>query len=150
LLVSCGGPAGSGGSGGAVTRNVPFNEVAYVTYGRHDTGTAIVVAASDPSRAMLSRLIDGANVPADRVAVAAFQGEQVSGGFSIRVERIERKGDQLVVHARFSEPAPGSMNTMALTSPVHVVSIASTDAVGLRDAVLIDQTGAQRATATLT
>lgn len=133
-----------------MTRNVPFSDVAYVTYGRHDTGTAIVVGLSAQSRATLARLIDGANVPTDRVAVAAFQGEQVSGGFSIRIDRIERKGDQLLVHATFSEPAPGSMNTMALTSPVHVVSIATADAVGLREAVLIDQTGVQRAMASLT
>jgi hypothetical protein len=132
-----------------VTRNVPFSEVAYVAYGRHDTGTAIVVGTSDHWRATLARLVDGANVPADRVAVAAFQGEQVSGGFSIRIDRIERKGDELVVHATFSEPAPGSMNTMALTSPVHVVSIAAADARDLKAAVLLDATGAQRAQANL-
>jgi hypothetical protein len=79
------------------------------------------------------------------VAVAAFQGQQTSGGFSIHIERIERSGDQLLVHAKFSEPAPGSMNTMALTSPVHIVSIAASDAAGLREAVLIDDSGAQRA-----
>jgi len=133
-----------------VTRNVPFSEVARVGHGRHDTGPAIVVGVNDQSRATLARLVDGANVSTDRVAVAAFQGEQVSGGFSIRIDRIERKGDQLAVHATFTEPAPGSINTMALTSPVHVVSIASTDAVGLREAVLFDQTGMQRAKATIT
>ncbi|HUG06776.1 MAG TPA: protease complex subunit PrcB family protein, partial [Candidatus Limnocylindria bacterium] len=94
--------------------------------------------------------VDGATVPDGRVAVAAFQGEQISGGFSIRIERIERSGDRLVVHAKFSEPAPGSMNTMALTSPVHVVSIAAADAKDLKDAVLLDSSGAERAKATLT
>ncbi|MEX2047445.1 MAG: protease complex subunit PrcB family protein [Chloroflexota bacterium] len=127
-----------------------FTEIAYVAYGRHDTGPAIVVGTNDQWRAVLARLVDGATVPDGRVAVAAFQGEQISGGFSIRIERIERSGDRLVVHAKFSEPAPGSMNTMALTSPVHVVSIAAADAKDLKDAVLLDSSGAERAKATLT
>lgn len=126
-------------------RNVTFTEVTYVAYGRHDSGPAIVVGTNDQSRATLARLVDGAKVPDDRVAVAAFQGQQTSGGFSIQIERIERSGDQLLVHAKFSEPKPGSMNTMALTSPVHVVSIAASDAAGLKDAVLLDQTGTERA-----
>lgn len=131
-------------------RNVTFTEITYVAYGRHDSGPAIVVGTNDQWRATLTRLVDGAEVPAGRVAVAAFQGEQISGGFSIQIERIERSGDQLLVHAKFSEPAPGSMNTMALTSPVHVVSIAASDASGLTAAVLLDGTGAERAKATLT
>ena len=126
-------------------RNVTFTEIAYVAYGRHDSGPAIVVGTNDQWRATLSRLVDGAKVPDGRVAVAAFQGQQTSGGFSIHIERIERNGDQLVVHARFSEPAPGSMNTMALTSPVHVVAIAAADAAGLKDAVLLDEIGDERA-----
>lgn len=132
-------------AGSAVPRNVTFTEITYVAYGRHDTGPAIVVGTTDAWRATLARLVDGASVPAGRVAVAAFQGEQMSGGYSIQVERIERKGDQLLVYAKFTEPAPGSMNTMALTSPVHIVSIASADAKDLKDAVLLDQTGAERA-----
>jgi hypothetical protein len=128
-----------------VPRTVTFTEVTYVAYGRHDSGPAIVVGTNDQSRATLARLVDGAKVPDGRVAVAAFQGQQTSGGFSIHIERIERSGDQLLVHAKFSEPAPGSMNTMALTSPVHVVSIAASDAAGLREAILVDGAGAQRA-----
>ena len=156
LLVSCGSTVGSGGrvggeaaasgsQGTTVPRNVTFAEITYIAYGRHDSGPAIVVGTNDNWRATLARLVDGASVPAGRVAVAAFQGEQVSGGYSIRIERIERSGDQLVVHAKFGEPAPGSMNTMALTSPVHIVSIAAADATGLREAILIDGTGTQRA-----
>jgi len=137
-------------AGSAVPRNVTFTEVTYVAYGRHDSGPAVVVGTNDQWRATLTRLVDGATVPAGRVAVAAFQGQQTSGGFSIHIERIERSGDQLVVHATFSEPAPGSMNTMALTSPVHVVAIAAADATGLKGAVLLDGTGLERAKATLT
>ena len=151
VLVACGSTAGSGGAGGpvpagsAVPRSVTFTEITYIAYGRHDSGPAVVVGTNDQWRATLARLVDGASVPVGRVAVAAFQGQQMSGGYSIHIERIERIGDQLVVHAKFSEPAPGSMNTMALTSPVHVVSIAAADVIDLKDAVLLDQTGTERA-----
>lgn len=144
VLVACGSTAGSGGAGGAV-RNVSFTEVATGSYGRHDTGPAIVVGSSDQSRATLRRLIDNVNIPGDRVAVAAFQGQQRSGGFAIRVERIERDGDRLIVRAKFIEPGPNDIVTMALTSPVHVVSISAGDAKDLRNAVLLDQTGTERA-----
>lgn len=137
-------------AGSAVPRSVTFTEITYIAYGRHDSGPAVVVGTNDQWRATLARLVDGASVPAGRVAVAAFQGQQMSGGYSIHIERIERLGDQLVVHAKFSEPAPGSMNTMALTSPVHVVSIAAADATGLKDVVLLDGTSTERARATLT
>jgi protease stability complex PrcB-like protein len=152
LVVSCGSTVGSGGAVSPTpsTRSVAFTEITYVAYGRHDSGPAIIVGANDQSRATLARLVDGAKVPDGRVAVAAFQGQQTSGGFSIHIERIERRGDQLLVHATFSEPAPGSMNTMALTSPVHVVSIAASDARDLKDAVLLDETGSERARSSLT
>jgi hypothetical protein len=140
-----GSTAGSGGAGGAAPRSVTFDEVVYVAYGRHDSGPTLIVGNTDTSRASLARLVDSAKVAAGRVAVAAFQGEQSSGGYAIQIERIERDGDQLVVHAKFTEPAPGSMNTMALTSPVHVVSIAAADAKDLKEAILLDESGTERA-----
>jgi len=133
-----------------VSRNVTFTEVSSGSYGRHDTGPAIVVGTNDQWRATLERLVDGVDIPDGRVAVVAFQGQQRSGGFAIHIERIERNGDRLIVHAKFGEPKPGDMVTMALTSPVHVVSIASVDAKDLKDAVLLDSTGAERARVTVT
>jgi len=133
-----------------VPRNVTFTEIAYAAYGRHDSGPAIVVATNDHWRATLARLVDGAVVPDGRVAVAAFQGEQRSGGFAIHIERIERDGDRLIVHAKFTQPRPDDIVTMALTSPVHVVAIAAADAKDLKSAVLLDSTGAERARAVAT
>jgi hypothetical protein len=143
--VGSGGAVGGGGAGGTLPTNVTFTEITYVAYARHDSGPAIVVGTNDHWRATLGRVVDETSVPAGRVAVAAFQGRQTSGGYSIRIERIERSGDRLVVHAKFGKPAPGSMNTMALTSPVHVVSIAAAEAKDLKEAVLLDQTGTERA-----
>ena len=78
--------------------------------------------------------------------ITAYQGGQSSGGYSIRIERITRVGNELRVQARFTEPAPGSFNTMALTSPAHTVTVDETADV----IVLYDATGVERARARAT
>jgi len=88
-------------------------------------------------------------VEGDRLRITAYQGLQRTGGFSIRVAKIERSGTTLRVHASFNQPAKDAIVTMALTSPAHVVSIAQADAVGLQEAVLVDQNGTERARARL-
>jgi len=110
----------------------------------------LVVGLSDASRAIVTHLIPNVAIPTDRVLVAAFQGQQRTGGYGIRVTAIERRGDQLVVSATFIEPKPGSIVTQALTSPAHVVSIAAADAKGLRAAVLLDESAVERARITIT
>lgn len=75
--------------------------------------------------------------------ITAYQGEQRTGGYAIRIERITRAGSELRVVARFTAPAPDAMVTMALTSPAHTVTVDETaDTV-----VLFDTTGAERARA---
>lgn len=124
---------------------VAFTEVAATSQAGHDSGATLVVGLSDASRAIITRLTPNAPAPAGRVLVAVFQGQQRTGGYGIRVTAIERLGDELLVRATFTEPKPDSIVTQALTSPAHVVSIAAADATGLREAVLVDGAGAQRA-----
>ncbi len=77
----------------------------------------------------------------DGLRITAYQGEQPSGGYAIRIERITRVGSELRVHARFTQPAPDSFNTMALTTPAHSVTVEETADV----IVLYDTTGTERA-----
>ncbi|MDP9252013.1 MAG: protease complex subunit PrcB family protein, partial [Chloroflexota bacterium] len=88
--------------------------------------------------------------PSGRVMVVAFQGQQNTGGYAIRITSVERRGDQLLVRATFTRPGPDAFVTQVLTSPAHVVSIAAADAAGLREAILFDESGAERARATTT
>ena len=133
-LAACGGAALS--PSGA--RPVFFSEVLSTQNAAYDGGAAIVVGAAAERTA-------GAPAPAGRVLVAAYQGGQRTGGYGIRVDRIERDGDRLVVHATFASPAPGSMVTQALTSPAHIVSVAEADVAGARTAILLDASGTERA-----
>ncbi len=134
-LATCGGSAVSPSG----PRSVAFTEVATAQNSMHEAGAAIVVGAD------VSRFVAGAAAPGGRVLIGALQGAQSTGGYGIRIDRIERDGDRLLVHATLAVPGSGSLVTQALTSPAHAVSVATADLVGLRIAVLLDSSGRERA-----
>ena len=129
---------------------VALAEVASTSQARDDSGAEIVVGTTDAARARIAQLVPGAAAQPARIMVAAFQGRQMTGGYSIHITSIERRGDQLLVHATFATPRAGDFVTQVLTSPAHVVSIAAADAAGLREAILFDQGGAEIARTTTT
>lgn len=55
--------------------------------------------------------------------VAIFMGEQRSGGYSIDVQRIEKRDEAVWIKLREQTPAPDQMVTMALTQPFVMVKI---------------------------
>lgn len=125
------------------SRSIAFTEVAATSQARDDAGGLLIVGTTDSSRAKIAQLVSNATTPTGRVLVAVFQGQQNTGGYSVQITTIERSGDQLVVRATFVVPAPGAMVTQVLASPAHVVSIATADATGVREAILFDQTGVE-------
>ena len=139
-----------GGAGTNTAHTVAFTDVASAATSRHDGGPALIVGTSDSARATIASLRPGLTLPDGVVVVAVFQGQQPTGGFAIRVTRIERDGDRLIVRAIFGKPLDNSIDTEARTSPIHVVSIANSETSGVREAVLVDETGTERARANLT
>lgn len=117
---------------------------------RDDGGPAILVGTTDVSRATIVRVIPNVSAPSGRVLVVAFQGEQRTGGYAIQITAVERRADQLIVRATFTEPRSDSFVTQVITSPAHVVSIAAADAAGVREAILIDADGVERARVPIT
>lgn len=140
VLAAC-----AGGAGTTNARPVPFSDVASAATTRHDGGPALIVATNDQARARIVSLRPGLTLPNDVVVLAVLQGRQPTGGFAIRVTRIEREGDRLIVRAIFAIPLPNALVSQAQSSPVHIVSIAAADGARLREAVLLDDTGAERA-----
>jgi hypothetical protein len=140
IVAACGSPGP-----GVNTGSVPFTDHGTTQQSRFDGGPRIVVTA-DAAATGLGELAPGAS---GRLFIAVFQGTQRTGGYSVRVESIERSADRLVVRATFSSPPPGSLNIQVITSPAHLVSIGPQSAIGARDAVLVDQSGAERARATV-
>jgi len=124
-------------------RSIAFAEVAATSQVRDDSGEMLIVGTTDVARAKIADLVPSATAPSGRVLVAVFQGQQNTGGYSVQITAIERNGDQLVVRATFGVPAPGAMVTQVLTSPAHIVSIASADATGVKEAILVDSTGTE-------
>lgn len=80
-----------------------------------------------------------------RLYIAVFAGSQRTGGYGIRVVRVDREGDTLTVRATFSSPPPGALTIQVLTSPAHLVSIHRQSAAGATGIVLVDQAAAERA-----
>ena len=110
----------------------------------------ILIGTTDASRATIARLVPNTAGAGGRVLIAAFEGQQNTGGYTIHITAVERRGDQLAVRATFTMPGPGALVTQVLTSPAHVVSIDAADATGAREAILIDDSGTERARASTT
>jgi protease stability complex PrcB-like protein len=156
LLAACGSAGSRGGavspspSPSASPRSIAFTEVASTSQARQVSGVSLAVGTTDATRATIAQQVPGATAAAGRVTVAVFQGQQSTGGYAVRIDAIERRGDQLVVRATFGAPGPGAIVTQVLTSPAQVVSIASADATGLREAILVDHRGTEMARASIT
>ena len=144
LFVSCASGAGSGSTASPAARALVFTDIATTQLSGRSGGAAIVVATDDATRAQIGQ-VRGVAVPTSVVGVGAFQGEQATGGYAIRITGVERSQDRLVVRATFTAPPQGAIVTQVITSPAHVVGITSTDAAGLREAVLLDEKGTERA-----
>jgi protease stability complex PrcB-like protein len=141
IAVACGGA----GAGVTAAQSIPFTEQGSTQQAAYDGGPQIV-AATDPARTGL-----GALAPKDdgRLYIAVFAGSQRTGGYGIRVVRIERTGDTLTVRAMFSSPAPDALVIQVLTSPAQLVSIDRQSAVPAQVIVLVDQSAAERARGTV-
>jgi len=142
-LVACGGAAVSAKPASA---NVAFTEVATTVLSANGGDARLIVSAD---AAETQRAVPSVSVAAGRTLVAALQGQQRTGGYAIRITSIERDGARLVVHATFTTPPKDAIVTQILTSPAHVVSVASGDVSGIREAVLLDESGKERARASV-
>jgi protease stability complex PrcB-like protein len=134
------------GCGGVMqAQSIPFTEHGSTQQSGHDSAAGIAVG-TDPTALGLGAL---ASRDGSRLYLGVFAGSQNTGGYGIRVVRVDRVGDTLTVRAMFSSPAPGSLTIQVLTSPAQLVSIDRQAAAGAREAVLLDQSGSERARVTV-
>ena len=57
------------------------------------------------------------------MVIATFFGEQRTGGYGIEITGVAELTDSIVVNVKGTLPGTGSMLTMAVSKPYHVVSI---------------------------
>jgi hypothetical protein len=110
----------------------PADAVAFNTIdrgGQSDIESAREVVVRTPAEwtALWKQHTPGRKPPAVNftrsMVVGVFLGSRPTGGYSIDIAGIERKGTELVVTYREGRPAPDDMVTQVLTSPYHLVSI---------------------------
>ena len=140
---------GVGGACATPARALAFADVASAATSRHEGGPALLVGTTDDARTTIASVRPGLALPEGVVLIAAFQGQQPTGGFGIRITRVERDGSRLLVRAIFSKPLDNAFVSDLVTSPIHIVSIAASDAADVHEAVLFDESGAERARAAL-
>jgi hypothetical protein len=140
FALACGG-AGAG----VTTAQIQFSDHGSTQQSAHEGGPR-VAAATDPADIGLGQL---ASRDAGRLYIAVFAGSQRTGGYGIRVMRIDRAGDTLTVRAMFSSPASDAVTIQVLTSPANLVSIDRQQAASAREVVLVDQSAAERARSTV-
>ena len=143
LVVIAALAAGCGGVTQA--QSIPFTEHGSTQQSAYDGGPRIAVA-TDPAGLGLGPLAARAD---GRLYIAVFAGSQRTGGYDIRVVRVDRAGDTLTVRAMFSSPASGALTIQVLTSPAQLVSIDRQSAISAREIVLLDQSAAERARGTV-
>ena len=80
-----------------------------------------------------------------RARLTVRAGQRPTGGHSISVMSVTRSGSRLTVRCAVRAPATGAIVTQVLTFPAQTVSIDESLIRGIRDAVLVDQTGAELA-----
>jgi hypothetical protein len=130
-------------------RTIAFTDHGTTLHAANDGGPVVIVAADAATRGTLARLYPGASSDPDRVYIAVFQGEQRTGGYAVRIEVIERSGATLTIRSTFSEPPRDALTIQVITSPAHLVSVAADAISGVGDAVVVDQSGAERARVTV-
>ena len=121
--------------------SIPFTEHGSTQQSAND-GASRIAVGTDPAGLGLGEL---ASRDEGRLYIAVFAGSQRTGGYGIRVLRVDRAADALTVHAMFSSPAPNAFTIQVLTSPAHLVSIDRQSAASARDVILVDQSAAERA-----
>jgi hypothetical protein len=88
----------------------------------------VVARSPEEWRAFFRPTVIGASAEPQGIAwdrqmlVAVALGSRPSGGYSVEIERIHRKGSHWIVHARETRPAPGSIQTTMITSPIDCVA----------------------------
>lgn len=68
---------------------------------------------------------------ARKMVIAVFQGTRKSGGYAVEISRVTETEEALEVFVKETFPPPGSMVTLALTNPYHIIEIQKVDKIAI-------------------
>ena len=126
-------------------QEVSFTDHGQTAHSRVEDGPRLIVGSAEATG--LAALVASAD-PA-RLYIGVFAGERRTGGHAVKVERIERTADRLHVIASFMAPPKDAITIQVITTPAQLVSIDRQSASGVRDAVVLDESGAEMARTTV-
>jgi hypothetical protein len=129
LLVSVAMPVAALAQPAPTSKNLDFTTISKSAHGGQTAGQKVIT-----DKAAYSALFGGAPPATPTVdftkedVLAVAMGQQNTGGYSIEIKRVEYMtggitGGYAFVHYVETRPAPGSIVTMALTAPLHVVKL---------------------------
>jgi hypothetical protein len=111
---------------------VPLQPVTFKTLDRGvqsniESRREVVVRTADEWTAFWKEHAINAQPPAvdftQSMVVGIFLGYRPTGGHSVEITRIERKGDELVVAFRERKPGKSDIVTQVITMPYHLVTV---------------------------
>jgi hypothetical protein len=59
----------------------------------------------------------------DNLNLVVFRGVFSTGGYGIKIERVEKQGNEFTVFANYTDPGKGMMVTQAFTQPTAIIPI---------------------------
>jgi hypothetical protein len=121
-------PAGNSSETTEEPRDLQVERISSGAPGQGPEHPRIILAPSAPA---LSRAI-GARVPdsGEGTYLAAYWGEQPTGGYSLAVHSARLQGDRVTVRLVLREPPPDAIVTQALTYPYAVAVVRDLDPQG--------------------
>lgn len=123
--------SGRSGSAGNADEaiNLDFSVLATGAFSRYAGTRSFQLVMNQNEWDNVWRMIGGERAPAPditfdtRAVVVVFQGQKPTGGYSISIAEIRRRGPELTVRVNEHAPARTDITTQALTSPFVAVSI---------------------------
>ena len=112
-----------------------FETIDKDTYCKHDSHRDYVIKDNVNWQNLWAK-VHGSKIPQPKTPIIYFKKDMVlgvflgvrsSGGYGIEISRIHERDNCLEVYVEESTPAPGTMQTQALTQPYHLVKTALTD-----------------------
>jgi hypothetical protein len=59
----------------------------------------------------------------DELNIVVFRGVFNTGGYGIRIEQVERNGNEFAIYATYTDPGEGLMSTQEFTHPTAIIPV---------------------------
>jgi hypothetical protein len=115
--------------------DIPFDTIDRSDWSDSDTAyepqepTLIIIAQRDEAASLSNWITEEAKTALQAMdyssyfALALFQGQKPSSGYSVQIDRIARRNDTVTVYAQFQEPSPAEEKSPEMTSPYQLVRV---------------------------